>query len=129
MATSLLSLAFAFYPLFMIYAAIASGVLLSISIARIVFLNSEVEILEDAGEKLQKVIEPEEVKYPIDYSTPETFVVSQEKMPEQLQEEETEYAWATNARDLKKEGRTLWFGLAALSLIALVTSFIEFVRS
>ncbi|HEX7405684.1 MAG TPA: hypothetical protein VF307_07155, partial [Candidatus Nanopelagicaceae bacterium] len=62
----------------MIYAAIASGVLLAISIARIVFLNSEVEILEDAGEKLQKVIEPEEAKYPIDYSTPETFVASQE---------------------------------------------------
>jgi len=113
----------------MIYAAIASGVLLAISIARIVFLNSEVEILDDAGEKLQKVIEPEEAKYPIDYSTSETFVASQEKMPEQLQDEETEYAWATNARDLKKEGRTLWFGLAALSLIALVTSFIEFLRS
>jgi len=113
----------------MIYAVMVAGILLAISTARIVFLNSEVEILDDAGEKLQKVIEPQEPNYPIDYSTPETFIASQEKMPEELQEEETEYAWATNARDLKKEGRTVWYGLALLSLIGMVAAFIEFIRS
>jgi phosphoribosyl-ATP pyrophosphohydrolase len=117
------------YSLHMIYAAMVAGILLAISIARIVYLNSEVEILDDAGEKLQKVIEPEEAKYPIDYSTLETAAASHDRIPEVLQEEETEYAWATNARDLKKEGRTLWYGLALLSLIGLVTSFIEFLRS
>ena len=113
----------------MIYAVMVAGILLAISTARIVFLNSEVEILDDAGEKLQKVIEPQEVKYPIDYTTPETIVASQKEMPQDLQEEETEYAWATNARDLKKEGRTIWYGLALLSLVAMVAAFIGFVRS
>jgi hypothetical protein len=118
-----------FYSFFMIYAAMLAAVLFAISMARIVFLNSEVEILETAGEKLQKVIEPQEAKFPIDYSTPESIATSQENMPEALQEEETEYAWATNASAMKKGGRTLWWGLALLSVIAFVTAFIGFIRS
>ena len=118
-----------FYSFFMIYAAMLAAVLFAISMARIVLLNSEVEILETAGEKLQKVIEPQEAKFPIDYSTPESIAASQENMPEALQEEETEYAWATNASDMKKGGRTLWWGLALLSVIAFVTAFIGFIRS
>ena len=113
----------------MIYAAMLAAILFAISIARIVFLNSEVEILDTAGEKLQKVIEPQEAKFPIDYTTPETIAASQDKVPEELQEKETEYAWATNASDMKKGGRTLWWGLALLSIIAFVTAFIGFIRS
>jgi phosphoribosyl-ATP pyrophosphohydrolase len=125
----LLSMVPKFYSLFMIYAAMLAAILFAISIARIVFLNSEVEILDTAGEKLQRVIRPQEEKYPIDYTTPETIASSQEKLPEELQEEETEYAWATNASELKKEGRTLWWGLALLSVVAFVTAFIGFIRS
>jgi len=113
----------------MIYAAMLAAIVFAISMARIVYLNSEVEILDDAGEKLQKVIEPQEEKFPIDYTSPETVAASQEKIPEVLQEEETEYVWATTARDIKKEGRTLWYGLALLSFVALVTALVEFIRS
>ena len=113
----------------MIYAAIVAAALFAISVARIFFLNSEVKTLDTAGTKLEMVIKPQAVKYPIDYTTPETYAASQEKMPQELQEEETEYAWATAARDLKKEGRTLWYGIAILSLVALVTEFIELIKN
>lgn len=113
----------------MIYAAIAAAIVFAISVARIIFLNSEVETLDTAGVKLQKVIKPLEAKFPIDYTTPETIAASQEKIPEELQEEETELAWATTARDLKKEGRTVWYGIAILSLIAFITAFVDLLRS
>jgi hypothetical protein len=90
----------------MIYAAIVAAAILTISIWRIVFLNSEVKTLDNAGIKLKKAIKPQE-----------------------RQEAETEYAWTTNARDLKKEGRTMWYGLALLSLVVLITAVIELLKN
>ena len=38
---------------------------------------------------------------------------------------ETEREWATNARDSKKESRTIWLGASAMALIALVAAIVE----
>ncbi len=38
---------------------------------------------------------------------------------------ETEREWATNARDSKKESRTIWLGASAMTLIALVAAIVE----
>lgn len=51
------------------------------------------------------------------------------EMPKEVQEALTESEWATNARDSKKESRTIWFGAAAMALIALVTAIVELSRN
>lgn len=104
----------------MIYGAILAAVLLAISIARIVFLNSEIRTLDTAGVKFHTLIGAWEAENPIDYTTPETYATSKEKMPKELQEAETEYSWLSNERDSKKESRTVWCGGAFLALVALV---------
>ena len=38
---------------------------------------------------------------------------------------ETEREWASNARDSKKESRTMWLGASAMALVALVTAIVE----
>jgi fructoselysine-6-P-deglycase FrlB-like protein len=38
---------------------------------------------------------------------------------------ETEREWATNARDSKKESRTIWLGASAMALIALIAAIVE----
>jgi hypothetical protein len=37
---------------------------------------------------------------------------------------ETEREWATNARDSKKESRTVWLGASAMALIAFVAAIV-----
>lgn len=113
----------------MIYVTILVAALLAISIARIVFLNSEIKILDTAGVKFHALIGSQEAQYPIDYTTPETYAASKEKMPKELQEAETEYAWLSNARDSKKESRTIWYGFTLLFAVALVAASIELIRS
>ncbi|OIQ73003.1 hypothetical protein GALL_453640 [mine drainage metagenome] len=84
---------------------IVTAVLLAASSARIVFLNSEIKTLEASCVEFQARI-----------------ATWGDKSPKDLQEAETEYAWLTNERDSKKESRTIWYGAALLSLIALVIS-------
>lgn len=103
----------------MIFATILAAVFLAISVARIISLNSEIKTFETAGVKFHTLIASWEAENPIDYTTPESYAASKEKMPKELQEVETEYAWLSNERDLKKESRTIWYGCAFLSLVAL----------
>ena len=117
------------YSLFMIYATILVAVLLAISIARIILLNSEIKTIDTAGVRFHGRIASREAQFPIDYTTPETYTASMEKMPKELQEAETEYAWVTNASDSKKESRTMWRGFALLFLVALVAASIELIRN
>ncbi len=108
----------------MVYAMISAAALLAISIARIIFLNSEIKTLDAAGVKFHALIGPWEAENPIDYTTPETYAASKEKMPKDLQDAETEYAWLSNERDSKKESRTIWYGCAILFLAVTVITLI-----
>lgn len=47
------------------------------------------------------------------------------EMPKEIQEALTESEWAVNARDSKKESRTIWLGASVMVLIALVTAVVE----
>jgi hypothetical protein len=50
-------------------------------------------------------------------------------MPKEIQEAQTEYEWAVNARDSKKESRTIWLGASAMALVALIAAIIELAQS
>lgn len=113
----------------MIYAMIFTATLLVICSGRIVYLNSEIRTLKSAGEKFRSVLEAWEAEFPIDYSTPETIAASKARMPKDLQDAETEYAWATNALDSKKGSRTIWLGADLLCLIGLIAISIELSKS
>lgn len=126
---ALLSIASKSYSLFMIYATILVAALLAIAIARIIFLNSEIKTLDTAAVKFHTLVGSEEARYPIDYTTSETYAASIEKLPKELQEAETEYAWAMNARDSKKGSRTIWYGCALLLLVALGAASVELIRN
>lgn len=51
------------------------------------------------------------------------------EMPKEIQEALTEHEWATNARDSKKESRTIWLGATIMALIAFVTAIVELTRN
>lgn len=104
----------------MIYLTILAAVFSAVSIVRIILLNAEVKTLEAARSNAYEPIAAWEAKNPIDYTTFETFTASKEKMPEELKELETEYAWLLAERDSKKESRTNWYGGGIVSLVALV---------
>lgn len=107
----------------MIYVAILAALLLVGSIARIFSLNSEIKTLEKTGDGLQARIASWESENPIDFTSPDTYAETKARMPKELQEAEVEFEWFSNERDSKKESRTIWFGAAALLLIATVIAF------
>lgn len=104
----------------MIYAMILAVLLFVGSVARIVFLNSEIKTLDTTGKNLHARIDAWETENPIDYTTPESYAASKAKMPKDLQEAETEYEYFSNETDSKKESRTIWYGCALLSLVGFV---------
>jgi hypothetical protein len=107
------------YSLNMIYATIFLALILILCIARIYFLNSEVKELEIAAGKLSNRIDQ------WSSGTEKGGVAVTHEMPKEIQEAQTELEWATNARDSKKESRTIWLGASAMALIALVAAIIE----
>lgn len=113
----------------MIYAVILTATLLVLCLGRVVYLNSEIRTINNAGLKFRSLLEKWEAEFPIDYSTSETISASKAKMPKDLQDAETEYLWATNALDSKKQARTIWYGGAILSLAGLTAAFVEITRS
>jgi hypothetical protein len=106
-----------FYSQVVIYIAFLAALLVVFSIIRIVRLNAEITTLDTAGTKTQELVTSWEAKNPLDATSPETFAASKSKMPQDIQEAETEYLWLWNERDSKKESRTLWFGGAILALV------------
>ena len=107
----------------MVYATIFVALILALSIARIVFLNSEIKTLDSASEKFLALVDSWRA------SSPKGDTALAHEMPKEIQEAETEYEWATNARDSKKESRTIWLGAALMALIALVTAVVELSRN
>lgn len=103
----------------MTYATIFVALVLALSIARIYFLNSEIKVLDLAGEEFLSRVDMWRT------TSAKGGVAVTHEMPREIQEAQTEYEWATNARDSKKESRTIWFGASAMALIALVAAIVE----
>lgn len=103
----------------MIYATIFLALILALCIARIYFLNSEIKALNLAGEKFLNQVEEWRTM------SAKGGVAIVHEMPKEIQESLTESEWAINARDSKKESRTIWLGASAMVLIALVTAIVE----
>lgn len=107
----------------MTYATVFVALVLALCIARIYFLNSEIKTLGVAATKFSGQVETWRS------TSPKGGVAVTHEMPKEIQEAFTEFEWATNARDSKKESRTIWLGAAAMALIALVTAVIELSRN
>ncbi len=103
----------------MIYATIFVALVLALCIARIYYLNSEVKALNLAGEKFSRQVE---IWRAMSAKGAEAVV---HEMPKEIQEALTESEWAINARDSKKESRTIWLGASVMALIVLVTAIVE----
>lgn len=58
-------------------------------------------------------------------TSPKGGVAVTHEMPKEIQEALIEYEWASNARDSKKESRTIWLGAAVVVLLALGTALVE----
>jgi hypothetical protein len=103
----------------MIYATIFVALILALCLARIFYLNSEIKELNLAGEKFGHQVEAWQAM------SAKGGVAVAHEMPKEIQEALTESEWAINARDSKKESRTIWLGASAMALIALVTAIVE----
>ncbi len=103
----------------MVYATIFVALILISCIVRIYFLNSEIKELDAGARNFQSVVE-----HWVSTSAKGGVAVTHE-MPKEIQEAQTEYEWAINARDSKKESRTIWLGASAMALVALVAAIVE----
>lgn len=86
---------------------------------RIYFLNSEIKELDIGAKKFLSRVENWAA------TSAKGGVAVTHEMPKEVQEAQTEYEWAINARDSKKESRTIWIGASAMALIALVAAIVE----
>lgn len=107
----------------MAYATILVALILIACLVRIYFLNSEIKDLDEGAEKFLSRVESWVS------NTPKGGVAVPHEMPKEIQEAQTEYEWAVNARDSKKESRTIWLGASAMALVALVAAIIELAQS
>lgn len=103
----------------MTYATIFVALILVLCIARIIFLNREIKTLDVASAKFSAVVDSWRT------SSLKGGVAVAHDMPKEVQEALTEFEWASNARDSKKESRTIWVGAAVVVLIALGTAVVE----
>ncbi len=103
----------------MAYATILVALVLVACLVRIYFLNSEIKELENGAGKFLSRIE----------NWKSTSGAVAQEMPKEVQEAQTEYEWAVNARDSKKESRTIWLGATAMALVALVAAIVELSQS
>ena len=103
----------------MTYASIFVALILASCIARIIFLNREIKTLDAASAKFSAIVEGWR-------SSPlRGGVAVDHDMPKEIQEAFTEFEWASNASESKRESRTIWIGAAAALLIALGTAVVE----
>lgn len=106
----------------MVYATILVALILIFCLVRIYFLNSEIRDLDKGASDFLHRIQSWQAAVSIRAET----VTSE--VPKDVQEAQTEYEWAINARDSKKESRTIWFGASALALVALIAGIVALVQ-
>lgn len=107
----------------MILATIVLSVLFLLTLLRILSISKEVKELDVASASFGKTVQSwrESSGNAENTLSPET--------PKEVQEAQTEFEWAINARDSKKESRSIWLGASALSLIALGTAIVELLKN
>lgn len=106
----------------MIYATIFVALILIFCLVRIYFLNSEIRDLDKgAGDFLRRI----QTWQSSVTSRSETSTI---EVPKDVQEAQTEYEWAINARDSKKESRTVWFGASVLALVAFIAAIVALIQ-
>ena len=99
-------------------AAIVFGILCAGAIGRVIFLNAEIKTLDGASIRFESLI--------ANWQKPH---LQGDEIPTKILEAQTEYEWLVNARDSKKEVRTVWFGGAALLLILLIIALFEALKN
>lgn len=102
----------------MTVAAIALGILCAMAIGRVIFLNAEIRTLDVASGRFGNLVEGWTRAHPESVPIPASIVEAQ-----------TEFDWLVNARDSKKEVRTVWVGGALLALILLVSAIMKINRN
>lgn len=103
----------------MLYATIFVALIMVSCIVRIYLLNSEIKELDAGAKKFLSRVENWAS------TSAKGGVAVTHEVPKEVQEAQTEYEWAINARDSKKESRTIWLGASAMALIALVAAIVE----
>ena len=99
-------------------ALVALAILTILTLGRVVFLDAEIRTLDSASLRFGRLIEGWQATHVVGTPPPSNIV-----------EAEIEYDWLVNARDSKKESRTIWLGTSALFVVLLVSAIIEIARS
>lgn len=107
----------------MIYATILVASILIACLVRIYFLNAEIRELDVGARRFLDRVEGWVA------TSAKGGVAVTHEMPKEVQEAQTEYEWAVNARDSKKESRTIWLGATVMALVALVAAIVELFQS
>ncbi len=94
------------------------AVLTIVTLGRVLFLDAEIRTLDSACLRFGKLVKGWKETHVADTSPPLNIV-----------EAEIEYDWLVNARDSKKESRTIWLGTSALFVILLVSAVIQIARN
>lgn len=94
------------------------AILTVLTLGRVVFLDAEIRTLDSASLRFGKLVKGWQANHLADSPPPSNIV-----------EAEIEYDWLINARDSKKESRTIWLGASALLVVLLVSAIIEIARN
>lgn len=89
-----------------------------VTLGRVVFLDAEIKTLDSASLRFGKLVKGWQATHIADSPPPSNII-----------EAEIEYDWLINARDSKKESRTVWLGASALLVVLLVSAIIEIGRN
>lgn len=99
-------------------ALIIIAILTIVTLGRVVFLDAEIKTLDSASLRFGKLVKGWQATHVLDTPPPSNII-----------EAEIEYDWLTNARDSKKESRTIWLGSSALLVVLLVSAIIEIAQN
>ncbi|HUW87662.1 MAG TPA: hypothetical protein VMW30_04710 [Candidatus Paceibacterota bacterium] len=99
-------------------ALVIIAILTVLTLGRVVFLDAEIRTLDSAGLRFGRLVKGWQAGHIADTPPPPNIV-----------EAEIEYDWLVNARDSKKESRTIWLGTSALLVVLLVSAIIQIARN
>lgn len=99
-------------------ALVIIAILTVLTLGRVVFLDAEIKTLDSAGLRFGRLVKGWQATHLADTPPPSNII-----------EAEVEYDWLVNARDSKKESRTVWLGASALLVVLLVSAIIEIARN